>query len=187
MPVVEDLLADTSWADLGVEHLISQAGVSRSRFYVHFEDKGDLLAALAVDTVTDLFEHTLGWWSLPAEGTFDDLVRITDELVATFLAHRRLLAAVVETSISDARVRDMFNTPYQQAVDRYVQALVDQQASGLVDPRLDARRTVLLLTRMTEEGFYHLLGNGEPDRREKLTHALAAVIWKTLYERTRGE
>jgi TetR/AcrR family transcriptional regulator, ethionamide resistance regulator len=185
MPVMEDLLAETTFSDLGVDDLIRQGGISRSRFYVHFEDKGDLLAALAADTVTELIDHTLQWWSLPPGATLKDLVKITDGLVKTYLAHRHLLAAVVQVSTYDARVREVFSTMYEDALVRYADTLAEQQATGLVDPRLDAQRTVLLLSRMTEEGFYHLIGTGSGRDIKRLAGALTVIIWKTVYARAR--
>jgi AcrR family transcriptional regulator len=185
MPVVEDLLAETTFSDLGVDDLIREGGISRSRFYVHFEDKGDLLAALAADTVTDLFDHTLQWWMLPAGGTIKDLQNVTDKLVKSYLAHRHLLAAVVQVSTYDARVREVFSTMYEEALGRYADTLAEQQASGLVDPRLDAQRTVLLLSRMTEEGFYHLVAATEGRGIRRLADALTMIIWKTVYASAR--
>jgi AcrR family transcriptional regulator len=168
-----------------VEDLIREAGISRSRFYVHFEDKGDLLAALAADTVTELIDHTLRWWTLPPDATIEDLAKVTDELVDVYLAHRHLLAAVVQASTYDARVREEFSTLYEAGMARYAATLAEQQSTGHVDPRLDAQRTVLLLSRMTEEGFYHLIATADERDVRRLSHALTVMIWKTVYARAR--
>src|SRR5689334_20504817 len=53
--VVEELLeAGESWQDISVERLINAVDISRSTFYVYFQDKGDLLRAMINDTTADL-------------------------------------------------------------------------------------------------------------------------------------
>jgi len=44
LEVVQQLLDEgESFTEMSVERLVSEAGISRSTFYVYFEDKGDLL------------------------------------------------------------------------------------------------------------------------------------------------
>ena len=57
LEVVEDLLdKGESYTELSVERLVSEAGISRSTFYVYFEDKGDLLRGWFEDIEAELAE-----------------------------------------------------------------------------------------------------------------------------------
>ena len=61
--VVEELVENgVRYADLSVEAIITAGGISRSTFYVYFEDKGDLLVAMAQDVIGDLVADGASWW-----------------------------------------------------------------------------------------------------------------------------
>ena len=65
---VEKLLADgESFTEVSVERLVTEAGISRSTFYVYFEDKGDLLQALTADVMIEVIDAARAWWALPAD------------------------------------------------------------------------------------------------------------------------
>ena len=64
--VVEPLLeAGESYADLSVERLITEVDISRSTFYVYFDDKGDLLSAMGQDVTVEFSEAGQAWFNLP--------------------------------------------------------------------------------------------------------------------------
>ena len=64
---------DESYTALSVERLVREAGISRATFYVYFEDKGDLLRALAEDFIERILGRGVDWWQLPPDATKADL------------------------------------------------------------------------------------------------------------------
>src|SRR6201984_1242650 len=113
--VVEQLVRDgTSYADLSVEAIITAGGISRSTFYVYFDDKGDLLVAMAQDVIGDLLADGASWWELPVDGTREDLRKALSVPIDTYRKHRTILGAIAETAAYDPRA------PEQQ------QNLIDQ-------------------------------------------------------------
>jgi hypothetical protein len=56
LPAVEALLETFSYAELSVEQMVAAADISRSTFYNYFEDKNDLLGALAAGAMGALIE-----------------------------------------------------------------------------------------------------------------------------------
>src|ERR1700756_759930 len=74
LAVVRDLLASgETYAEISVERLVAEAGLSRSTFYVYFEDKGDLLRAWFKQVVEELQAASGGWWGLDGDASYDDL------------------------------------------------------------------------------------------------------------------
>ena len=74
LAVVEELLMrGESYAEISVERLVSEAKLSRSTFYVYFEDKGDLLRAWFAQVIEELEDAAGRWWGLDGTATKADL------------------------------------------------------------------------------------------------------------------
>ena len=66
LAAVENLLeSGESFTEISVERLVKEADISRSTFYVHYNDKGHLLERLTEDVIADFLEAASGWWDLP--------------------------------------------------------------------------------------------------------------------------
>src|SRR5436190_15346342 len=106
---VETLLADgESFTEVSVERLVTEAQISRSTFYVYFEDKGDLLQALTADVMTEVIDAARAWWELPPGADRGDVEAAMRGIVATYRGHMTLMVAVVDAATYDARVRERF-------------------------------------------------------------------------------
>src|SRR5437867_3536545 len=106
LEVVERLLAQgESFTEMSVEQLVSEAGLSRSTFYVYFEDKGDLLRAWLGDIINQVAESSQQWYGLSTDATRADLRRALRHVVETYAPHTTLMAAVLDASTYDASVR----------------------------------------------------------------------------------
>src|SRR5215471_11297315 len=81
----EELMASgESYTELSVERIVREAGISRATFYVYFEDKGDLLRALAEDFIERILVAAAVWWTLPADA---DKPRLRAAMQAIFDAY----------------------------------------------------------------------------------------------------
>src|SRR5579862_1906750 len=71
---VERLLDEGhGFTELSVERLATEAGVSRSTFYVYFEDKADLLRAWLTGIIAEVYEAAKDWWGLGQTMTKSDV------------------------------------------------------------------------------------------------------------------
>src|SRR5258708_17933367 len=74
LEVVEQLLEEgEGFTELSVERLVQAAGMSRSTFYVYFEDKGDLLRAWFSEIDEQLVEAAADWWKIAGHSTREDV------------------------------------------------------------------------------------------------------------------
>jgi AcrR family transcriptional regulator len=180
--VVERLVErGTSYADLSVEAIITEGGISRSTFYVYFKDKGDLLVALAEEVIGDLVATGPSWWDLPVDASKDDLHKALRVPIDTYRRHRTILATVAETAAYEPRVREQ----QQLLIGNVVAALADYirsaQRAGVADPALDAQSTAPWLIAMLERGLHQLIGDADDKETERLLDSLTDIIWRVIY------
>jgi AcrR family transcriptional regulator len=183
LAAVETLLEadDATYTALSVERLIGEAEISRSTFYVYFEDKGALLLALTEDVIADLVAACAYWWQLPADATQEDLHEAMRRIVDAYLPHRVVLAAVVEATAYDPNIRETFRAMMNGVIAQVTDHVRQGQQQGFVRADLDPRRTAGWLTWMTERGLYQLVSPGSPSERHELLASLTDVVWHTLY------
>lgn len=180
---VESMLEEgEGFTEMSVERLVTSAGISRSTFYVYFEDKGDLLLALTEDVVRRLVEAAAAWWQLPPEATKDDLRGALAGVISAYMPHQLLWGAVVDASSYDQRVRERFRDVVELAAAAVAKHIRDGQKTGTVRDDLDPKRTGEFLTWMTERGLYQLFRGATEAEVKKLCQAQTDIVWYTLYD-----
>lgn len=185
--VVEKLLEDgESFTEISVERLVSEAGMSRSTFYVYFEDKGDLLRAWFAEITAELSDAASGWLTLGADATRDDLRAALERVVKTYHPHTTLMAATYDAAAYDTSVRELVEAMMDGNVGGLRKHIKTGQAGGFVDPSLPAAQTAAWLTWMAERGLHQLVRTASPAELEKLIDAYTGIVWNTLYAPTRG-
>jgi len=179
---VEPLLeAGESYADISVERLITAVDISRSTFYVYFDDKGDLLRAMAEDVTRDLAEAGASWFEMPTDASKSDLRQALRPLFDTYRRHHTLLGAITEAASYDPRVREQHLTLVNEAVTGLQGHIKTQQRAGAAAPELDALRTAKWLTWMHERGLYQMVATASAAETRRLLDAMADLVWRTLY------
>jgi TetR/AcrR family transcriptional regulator, ethionamide resistance regulator len=182
----EELMsADESYTELSVERIVREAGISRATFYVYFEDKGDLLRALAEDFIERILVAAAAWWELPADATKADLRTAMRAIFDAYLPHKVVMAAVVEVASYDAGLRQLFGDLLDRTIAAVGNHIATGQSEGYVDRGLDPQRTAAWLTWMAERGLYQLVAPASGAAVERLLDAITDITWNTLYEGTR--
>jgi AcrR family transcriptional regulator len=180
--VVEDLVENGArYADLSVEAIITAGGISRSTFYVYFDDKGDLLVAMAQDVIGDLLADGASWWELPVDATREDLHKALRVPIDTYRKHRTILGTVAETAAYDPRVREQQRKLIDQVVAALTNYIGDAQRAEVADVHLDAARTAQWLIWMIERGLYQLVGSADDEEVERQLDALTEIVWRVVY------
>jgi TetR/AcrR family transcriptional regulator, ethionamide resistance regulator len=175
------LEAGESYADISVERLITAVDISRSTFYVYFDDKGDLLRAMAEDVTRDLAEAGAVWFTLSITATKKDLRAALKPLFDTYRRHRTLLGAITETASYDARIREQHLTLVETAVTGLTGHIKEHQKAGAAAAELDASRTARWLTWMLERGLYQLVAPASDAEAARLLTTMTDLVWRTLY------
>lgn len=183
VPVVEALLdEESSYLDVKVDRILEEVGMARSTFYSYFDDKADLIVALADTAMSDIIEAAQGIYELSPDATREDLAGAVRHTIATYLPHTRLMTALLEVATYDARVRDHFEAGFAAARRAAAAHIRAGQKAGFVRPQLQPEETAGWLTWMAERGMTQLAGRAGRARLRRLEESLTDILWFTLYD-----
>jgi len=170
--------AGAAYAELSVERIAKEAGISRTAFYFYFRDKRDLLMRLTEGVSDELYAHAEGWWGSEDDGP-PALAEALRAVVAVYAAHGVLLRAVVEASTYDEQVGAF----WRALVGRFAEAsrlrIEAEQAAGRA-AGLDPAATAFALVWMTERTMYqHMVQR--IGREDALVEALTGIWARAVY------
>src|SRR5437660_329256 len=149
LAVVEQLLEQgESYTEISVERLVSEAGISRSTFYVYFQDKGDLLRSWFTEIEAELESAARDWWALDSGSRREDLRAALDEVVKTYRPHTTLMAAMYDAAAYDPGLRELVETMMSGNIAGLRKHIRAGQKEGFVDPDLPPQQTAQWLTWM---------------------------------------
>jgi TetR/AcrR family transcriptional regulator, ethionamide resistance regulator len=184
LTVVERLMSQgESYAEISVERLVSEAGLSRSTFYVYFEDKGDLLRAWFTQVIEELEDAAGAWWQLDGSATRADLHVALGQIVRSYRPHTTLMAALYDISSYDVTAREEVTTMMGRNAGGLLRHVRDGQSQGWIDPFLRPEETAAWLMWMAERGLHQMVRTADDDEADKLIVAFTDIIWNTLYAR----
>jgi TetR/AcrR family transcriptional regulator, ethionamide resistance regulator len=181
LPAVERLLEDETYPELTVEQIVAEAGISRSKFYNYFEDKEELLRALAEDVMGAILDASRTWWMLPPDATKEDLFEALRHLFEVYSPHSTLMLAVAESSSHDSRVREKFLQIMEYGVVGVTDYIRAGQRAGELEPDIDALPAAQWLTWMFERGLSHLSRSPAEYEPERVVRAASDILWKALH------
>jgi AcrR family transcriptional regulator len=180
--VIEPLLnAGASYSELSVEQIIRAGEISRATFYVYFQDKGDLLQAMARGIGAEISDAGVAWWEIGDAVTEETLRERLRPAVNAYLRHAVLLRAVAEASAYDAKVRAAYATLMSDTIARLTAHIEDRRARGLSTAELDPGRTATWLVWMLERGLYQAVSVAPGGDADAWLASVARVIWRSLY------
>jgi AcrR family transcriptional regulator len=170
------------YASITVERLARAAALTRTTFYVYFEDKAELLYAWLERIDTEIDEVSRGWWQLDGRAGRDDLRAVLAEILTVNRTYAHLMTAVYDAALFD-RALDI---GLRQIVDRMAGSLRDHiergQRAGWVNPGLRAEQTASWLAWMIQRGHRRLRSLDDAALNDEV-EAYTAIFWNTLYRR----
>jgi AcrR family transcriptional regulator len=182
MDVVERRLEHgQDFMSITVDALVREAGVSKSKFYVYFRDKEDLLHAGFAQVVTELSTVAGVWWDLGPGLTRPRLRAALGTILATYRPRIPLLAAAYGSAHLDDAVAAEVAQLTDTVVDGLTRHIERGQAGGWVDAEVLPRETAEWIVWMAERGQSQLVRPADDAEFERLVDACADVVWKTLY------
>jgi AcrR family transcriptional regulator len=177
---IEELLQDSSYADLSVEQIIRAGKISRTTFYAYFTDKADLLRAMTEHVTSDL--TAVAFWRLPDDANEADLRAALAALVAVYREHRTLLRAVVENTAHDAALRAVYQSVVDKGIAEVTTHIEQGQQAATIASELAPAGTARLLVHMLERSLYEVIGLENAGSDEEFLDPVTVIFWRTLYE-----
>jgi AcrR family transcriptional regulator len=188
LPVVEKIAAKGEpYGDISVERIIKAGNISRSAFYNYFDDKIDLLAAMAEDAIASLIASGDAWWELPHDGTKADLRAAIRVPLANYRGAHVIFGALTEVATYDERVRTQQAYLMDSVATGMATHLAEAQRRGSADPTLDPLRSAKWICWMLERGLYTMVNPADEVEAELLLDAATDLIWNAFYATSRPE
>ncbi|MEE6178575.1 TetR/AcrR family transcriptional regulator [Mycobacterium sp. 050134] len=171
----------TSFTELSVDRLSTEAGISRASFYIYFEDKGHLLRRLAGQVFGDLAAGAERWWGVAGRHDPGDVRAAMAGIIETYRRHQPVLVALNEMAAYDPATAQTYRELLTAISDRLTRIVEDGQADGTVRPQLHAATTASALTWMVERACQQNLPARPPEYDAELAATLAEIVWGALY------
>jgi AcrR family transcriptional regulator len=182
LDATERLMRDgTSFTELSVDRLSTEAGMSRANFYVYFEDKGDLLRRLAGQVFGELADSAELWWGVAWRHDPGDVRAAMAGIIASYRRHQPVLVALNEMAGYDPLVAATYRQLLTAISGRMTQVIEDGQAAGSIRRELPAATTASALTWMVERACQQNLPSSPAGYDAELTTTLTAIAWGALY------
>ena len=167
-----------SFTQLSVEALAAEAGIARATFYLHFRDKGELVAKLMQRVTEEI--TAAARLDAPETATRDDLRATVAAVVALYRRHYAVMAAIVETAAYDPQVARLFQAMMRTLIEVNRKALVRRRAAGLVADDVPAL-TPDVVTWAFERACHQLIRVRRRAQVEALVEALTHIVWTAIY------
>lgn len=182
----ERLLTDgLTYPDITVNRLVKEAGISRSRFYVHFKDKSDLLGLWFAKIRRTLLDVDDAWWDIREDATQADLRDALHRISLAYHPHNLMMAAMYDQAAFDSTTRHEIEEIERHRITRLEQHIKEGQAGGWIAPELLPAETAAWLTHTGARG-YQRMAEGSPGLTiGEFVDRYAQYVWLVLYEPTR--
>ncbi|ONI70954.1 hypothetical protein ALI144C_51245 [Actinosynnema sp. ALI-1.44] len=181
LAAAEQLVRDgENFGELSVERLAGVSGISRSTFYVHFEDKGDLARRMTKAVVADLEEVSTDWWSTADQADRGQLRTAIGAIIDVYRHRGAAFTLVSQAAAVDESVADELRGLMRRLIDRTRQAIELGQAAGAMRP-VEPRETAAVLIWMIERVGHQMLRPSDSGGHDKVADVLTDIIWSTLY------
>lgn len=179
LDAVEQELGHGTYAELSIERLLEQSGVVRSTFYYHFDDKADLIGALAEDVFQAFEDAALEWMSDAAAMSKDSMREATERLFRVYWEHRTVMIAAADSAAADATIRARLDRMWRHLAEGVADRIALAQQTNIMRV-IDPARTASWLIWMTERGLYDAARNADEDELVALADAHTEICWTTL-------
>jgi len=182
LDATDRLMSDgTSFTELSVDRLATEAGISRASFYIYFEDKGDLLRRLARQVFGDLTEDAAEWWAVAGRRNPADIRSSMARLIASYRRHQPVLIALNEMAGYDATVGATYRELLTGICEQFAGVITAGQADGSIRSSLPAATTASSLVWMVERVCQQNLPLQPPSYDAELADTLTEIIRGALY------
>jgi AcrR family transcriptional regulator len=147
LDAAEKRLRDGRFGDLSVDGLMADTGLTRTTFYRHFADMGELVLELLQTVGRELMDISEAWASA---GTSEEHGHESLRRIAGFFAREGpLIRSIADAARHDPEIEQVYGAVIARFVELTAQAIVALQADGRA-AGADAHETARALTAMNE-------------------------------------
>ena len=180
LDAAEELLAAIPFAELTMDDIAQQAGLSRPALYFYFASKEHVLTGLHQRIYDEMVTtmDPLGNQASPIAETMGEAI---ERVCANWRAHRHALRTFHET----AMVSSTFEQVWRQRLERHVTALTTiierERAAGRAAPSPPAAQAIASSWFwMLENQFYTLFRRDHPRREERELIDTLNILWQRM-------
>ncbi|MDV3128256.1 TetR/AcrR family transcriptional regulator [Mycobacterium sp. 21AC1] len=182
LDATDRLMSDgTSFTELSVDRLATEAGISRASFYIYFEDKGHLLRRLATQVFGDLARDAQQWWGVARRRDPADVHTAMSGIIASYRRHQPVLVALNEMSAYDQLVGETYRELLGGIIRQLTGVIEAGQSDGFIRAELPADTTASALTWMVERTCHQNLPAQPESLDPGLATTLTEIVWGALY------
>jgi TetR/AcrR family transcriptional regulator, ethionamide resistance regulator len=125
-----DVLERRPWQQVPLEDVTRSAGLSRTVFYRHFEDRRALLLALLEDAGAELADTGRLWQSRASADPVSDVEAAARALTEVYRVHGRMLQAFADAAAEDPAVRSAYEQLGEQLAAAVAEKFAEDAARG---------------------------------------------------------
>jgi AcrR family transcriptional regulator len=184
LAAVERLLGrNLRYTQISVQQILTEAHVARSTFYVHFQDKSDLLSRLTGRLRQTLYDMAAQWEPNGPEGGLAGLVKTFETLIAYHREHAAVLAATTEIAAYDPGAHDFYTSDLDSFEAKTTTNLLGEQNTGRTPAEVDAGAASRIIVWGGERAIGHHISNDDGSGDAAFARELAATWWYGIYRR----
>ncbi|WP_040690267.1 TetR/AcrR family transcriptional regulator [Nocardia vinacea] len=185
LAAVDRLLADgTSYTELAVQRIATEADIARSTFYRYFPDKSRLLIRMAELATDDQFRTAERWWAANHADGEAGVIEAMRMMIDATEQHHRLLRALIEVSAYDSDVAAYWHARLRRFIDLVRNRLDTDRDAGYLPDQADTAATALALTCMVERSIDVYFATAPSLDPQQLARALGRIIWLSVSPQT---
>lgn len=170
------LAAGTPVANLSVDRIVSEAGIARATFYLHFADKQALIARLAQDEIAwreQIGAEALADPDLPRAGLDAMLL----EIVSRWYADRAVLSAIIELAEYDEHIHQIWISAMREVATKAATQF-HARWTAANESAADPDTIAEIFTWMFERCCHQMVATrADIDR---VAGSMAEIIWRVL-------
>jgi AcrR family transcriptional regulator len=187
LDALERLLAKHSMAELDVEPIAVEAGITRTRFYHYFQSKHDALAALLRrlrGVLGEAYRHPDSWFigRAPHVRPRDSMRKTIGIVAKSWWPHRFVLRETSDLWAAPLTVRDAWLQAIDFAADQVAESIERERKLGVAPPGYDARLIAEGLIWQSERIFLRVYAEIPGAMSEDEAKAVGLELWmRTIF------
>lgn len=187
LDALERLLAKKSMAELDVEPIAVEAGITRTRFYHYFQSKHDALAALLRrlrGVLGEAYKHPDSWFvgRAPHVRPRESMRKTIGIVAKSWSPHRFVLRETSDLWTAPLTVRDAWLQAIDFAADQVAESIERERKLGVAPPGYDARLIAEGLIWQSERTFFRVYAEIPGAMGEDEAKAVGLELWmRTIF------
>ena len=182
LAAARELFIEGGYANATVGHIVERAGVSRPSFYTYFDDRKEIIVALAAEMARDFHGAALGpLLDDPATRTPESILRarVTTYLQA-FRANDGLVQAWMQAATMYPEIAEVRRRIQDSVMEAVSLQLQQAQERGMLDPDIDTLIAAFTLVQGSENFAMQWLARGRK-LDEHVSEQLTQLWLRALY------